>query len=241
MLVFVPTYKGGIPVSTVALVRWTPNLEQGFLVPLKYTHCPGFNEVLEKGLSLSVTQCQVPVSEERGEANGPSPFQPMPALHFTLQDKYNCSARLEGVGNYTDFVPESRWSEEFLCNSNLTYWPGETTEIGNSDVTFWLYFVLRMMGGVCIVTSITLIDATTLTMVKRCGKAEYGRERIWSILGSALVSPIAGTLVDRLSHATGHTDYSPAFYVCDILLLCSIISFRYLKFEVDKPEEGVLR
>jgi len=125
-----------------------------------------------------------------------------------------------------------------LCKSVLVQVkPGQ----GNSQVTFWVYFLLRIIATMFMGSCFSLLDATTLAVVKRCGKAEYGKERMWSTLGAALVSPIAGVIVDQVSRGKGFTDYSPAFYLSNALLVCSIITFFLIELEVDKPEKGVLK
>lgn len=124
-----------------------------------------------------------------------------------------------------------------VCKTNFTFPTGEKIAHGNNALTFWLYFFLRNVGNVFSNACFSLLDATTLTVVKNTKGAEYGKERIFCTLGFALISPLAGLLVDLISGARGFTDYSAAFYLADILLICNILGYFFMKLDVEKPSE----
>jgi len=125
------------------------------------------------------------------------------------------------------------------CSTNVSFATGEIERKGNNATTFWMYFILRILASVFMISCFSLLDATTLAVVNRNGKSEYGKERILCIIGLAVTSPVAGILVDRVSYAKGYKDYSPAFYVSNFLLAINIGAYCLLDLKVEKPEKGV--
>lgn len=112
--------------------------------------------------------------------------------------------------------------------------------IGNHMLTFSTYFLLRIIGGVFLSTAFTLMDATCFAMIKT-NNGEYGKQKLWSILATAIFSPITGILIDHMTKTKGFADYSPAFYVFDGLIICTImLSFR-LKMQLDNPSDKMLK
>lgn len=84
------------------------------------------------------------------------------------------------------------------------------------------------------------MDPIALTMVEKYN-GDFGRERLFSMFGMAIFSPITGILIDYYSRKIGFTDYQPAFYTYDILLVVS--AFTVLKMPLgDKiPADNVFR
>ncbi|ODM98430.1 Major facilitator superfamily domain-containing protein 6 [Orchesella cincta] len=128
--------------------------------------------------------------------------------------------------------------ETFTCKTNYTFESGDKLVEGNNSLTFWLYFAIRIVGNVFMNACFSLLDATTLAVVGNNEGSEYGKERILCTIGAAVVSPLAGLLVDRVSAAKGYTDYSSAFYFSNALLVINIIGYFFMKLTVEKPEEG---
>ena len=158
-------------------------------------------------------------------------------LNFEDSGTNNCSVRVSSPYLSKD------WSNSngIKCKTDKSYFVGKRESIGDAATTFWIYFIIRIIATICTSSCFSLLDATVLAVVKRSGTAEYGKERIWSIFGLALTSPIAGILVDRISKLKKYTDYSPAFYLSNALLLCNIISYFLIKLKVEKPGKDVLR
>lgn len=115
---------------------------------------------------------------------------------------------------------------------------------GNHTLTFWLYLVLRVIASAFLSSCLSLLDATTLVMLKE-HDGEYGKQRMWSILATAVFPPIAGVLVDYASLIKGYNDYSPTFYTFDVLILCTVLlTWRldlHIKWESDTKIKDVLK
>lgn len=68
----------------------------------------------------------------------------------------------------------------------------------SDDRTFWIYFFLRFVGTVMLSGGVTMLDPIALTMIQKYG-GEFGRERLFSTIGMAIFSPLAGLLMDQSS------------------------------------------
>ncbi|XP_054708258.1 major facilitator superfamily domain-containing protein 6-like [Uloborus diversus] len=111
---------------------------------------------------------------------------------------------------------------------------------GNRVLTFWLYFILRILFNIFASICLTLLDATALAMVEAHG-GQYGRQRFWAILAQAIFSPVTGFLVDLLSEHKGYMDYSPAFHFYNVLAVCTAIAVWCMSVDVPPPAENVIK
>lgn len=68
----------------------------------------------------------------------------------------------------------------------------------SDDRTFWIYFFLRFVGTVMLSGGVSMLDPIALTMIQKYG-GEFGRERLFSTIGMAIFSPLAGLLMDQSS------------------------------------------
>nr|XP_015930368.2 major facilitator superfamily domain-containing protein 6 isoform X1 [Parasteatoda tepidariorum] len=112
--------------------------------------------------------------------------------------------------------------------------------VGNRVLTFWVYFVLRILFNIFASICLTLLDATALAMVGAHG-GQYGRQRFWAILAQALFSPVTGFLVDLLTEQKGYADYSPAFHFYNVLAVCTAIAVWMMDVDVPPPAENVIK
>lgn len=115
---------------------------------------------------------------------------------------------------------ESRWSDRFP--------------------TLAITFVVFMSFQVFVATCFSLVEASTLAMVKE-HKDNYGRQRVWAILATAVFSPVTGFLVDVASSYKGKTDYSPSFYIFDILMITNIVLIYILDLPVAPPAKNIVK
>ncbi|EFX74053.1 hypothetical protein DAPPUDRAFT_252370 [Daphnia pulex] len=60
---------------------------------------------------------------------------------------------------------------------------------------FWLYLFLRIMAMATLGTSFTMLDATTICLIKKY-KGQLGRQRLFGVLGSAAFAMTTGILLD---------------------------------------------
>jgi hypothetical protein len=84
------------------------------------------------------------------------------------------------------------------------------------------------------------MDPIALTMVEKYN-GDFGRERLFSMFGMAIFSPITGILIDYSSEKLGFTDYQPAFYTYDILLLVSAFTVLRMPLGDKVPADNVFR
>lgn len=85
-----------------------------------------------------------------------------------------------------------------------------------------------------------MMDPIALTMIEKYG-GDFGRERLFSMFGMAIFSPITGILIDYYSRQLGYTDYSAAFYTYDILLIVSSITVFLMPLGDKLPADNVFR
>lgn len=110
----------------------------------------------------------------------------------------------------------------------------------SDDKVFWIYFLLRFLGTIMLSGGVTMMDPIALTMIEKYG-GDFGRERLFSMFGMAIFSPITGILIDYYSRELGYTDYSAAFYTYDILLIVSSISVLLMPLGDKLPADNVFR
>lgn len=87
---------------------------------------------------------------------------------------------------------------------------------------------------------VTMMDPIALTMIEKYG-GDFGRERLFSMFGMAIFSPITGLLIDYSSRGLDYTDYSAAFYTYDILLVITSITVFLMPLGEKLPAENVFK
>lgn len=110
----------------------------------------------------------------------------------------------------------------------------------SDDKTFWIYFLLRFLATVMLSGGVTMMDPIALTMIEKYG-GDFGRERLFSMFGMAIFSPITGLLIDYSSRGLDYTDYSAAFYTYDILLVITAISVLLMPLGKKLPAENAFQ
>lgn len=83
-----------------------------------------------------------------------------------------------------------------------------------------------------------MMDPIALMTIEKYG-GDFGRERLFSMFGMAVCSPITGVLIDYFSGGLGYTDYSAAFYMYDLLLVISSISVLLMPLGEKIPGENI--
>lgn len=70
--------------------------------------------------------------------------------------------------------------------------------IGNPDVTFWLYLILRSIADIFPTAAIALLDAAVIIATRETstGRGDVGRQLAWGALGFGLFAPIIGIISD---------------------------------------------
>lgn len=110
----------------------------------------------------------------------------------------------------------------------------------SDDNVFWIYFLLRFLGTIMLSGGVTMMDPIALTMIEKYG-GDFGRERLFSMFGMAIFSPITGILIDYYSRDLGYTDYSAAFYTYDVLMVVSALTVFLMPLGDKIPADNVFR
>jgi MFS_1 like family len=84
------------------------------------------------------------------------------------------------------------------------------------------------------------MDPIAMEMTEKYG-GDFGRERLFSMFGMAIFSPITGFLIDYYSKELGYTDYSAAFYCFDVLLVVTAITVFLMPLGKRLPADNVFR
>lgn len=108
----------------------------------------------------------------------------------------------------------------------------------SDDKIFWIYFFLRFLATFMLSGGVTMMDPIALTMIEKYG-GDFGRERLFSMFGMAIFSPITGILIDYSSKGLDYTDYSAAFYTYDVLLVFTAITVLLMPLGEKLPAENV--
>ncbi|XP_017769290.1 PREDICTED: uncharacterized protein LOC108557327 [Nicrophorus vespilloides] len=106
--------------------------------------------------------------------------------------------------------------------------------------TYWIYFVLRFVGSIMMTAGVTIMDPIALTMIEKYG-GDFGREKLFSSMGMALFSPITGVLIDYSSKYLGYTNYSPAFFTYDVLMVISAIAVYLMPLGSKLPADNIFK
>lgn len=110
----------------------------------------------------------------------------------------------------------------------------------SDDKIFWIYFLIRLLATVMLSGGVTMMDPIALTMIEKYG-GDFGRERLFSMFGMAIFSPITGLLIDYSSKGLDYTDYSAAFYTYDVLLVITSITVFLMPLGEKLPAENVFK
>ncbi|XP_064096936.1 major facilitator superfamily domain-containing protein 6-like isoform X1 [Macrobrachium nipponense] len=108
----------------------------------------------------------------------------------------------------------------------------------NNPYTFWIYFFLRTIATFFLASGYTMLDATTLAILKD-KSGELGKQRLLMMLGLASMPVLSGLLVDYYSEDLGYSDYMPAFYMGGAFTMTAALLVMRLQFKVDVAGEDI--
>jgi len=153
-------------------------------------------------------------------------FHPDPCTGQTLPQMYSlpsgcsmeCKAQTNLIG-YCDYII------------------GENRLTTNS-----VYFVLRMLATMALACVFIMLDAQTIQMCKieeeLGNKGAYGRQILYKTLAQAIISPLVGILMDKITEMTGSTNYVAPFVISDILLIITFICICFVQGDIGLPKDG---
>ena len=123
--------------------------------------------------------------------------------------------------------------------TNLVQWCGEEVVHGRvtTNVT---YFILRALAYMALACSYIILDAQTIQMCKMeeeaGNKGSYGQQILYKTLAQAIISPLVGVLMDQITLLTGKTNYIAPFVMCDLLVLCAMLSLCFIDDDIGIPK-----
>ncbi|RXG69206.1 hypothetical protein Avbf_02385 [Armadillidium vulgare] len=142
----------------------------------------------------------------------------------------NCFFYLSGISyNDSDYDSISCPNDcPLRCDVIATSFDGSSP--GTKSMTFYLYFLYRVLATLAISSAFSMIDAVVLEKVKG-NDGDYGRQRVLFHLSQAILPFISGLTVDLLNTGNDSVDYSSSIYMGDVLLGITIIIALTMKFE----------
>ncbi|XP_047496923.1 major facilitator superfamily domain-containing protein 6-like isoform X1 [Penaeus chinensis] len=123
---------------------------------------------------------------------------------------------------------------EGVCSNTFTM-------VDNSPfATLAGYLVVRLLNVFTLATTGTLFNGAAVAILKQKG-GDYGLQKVYGSLGSIVLTPISGLLIDVFSDASGRQDFRPAFFLYFALKLAGSICILYLKLDFKMPSNKVMK
>lgn len=157
------------------------------------------------------------------------------ATTFHLEQAQSCLIPVKSSVSNTN-----SWGA-FGCQTNITIDTGEKLIHGSNPLTFWLYFIFRILATIFMSACYTMMDAAVLAVCKKNPRARFGIQRIFGVLGQAIMSPLGGILVDVFSRGKPQKDYTVAFHLATFLFLLNVLAYCLITLDVEQRGKNILR
>jgi len=113
---------------------------------------------------------------------------------------------------------------------------------GNRVLTNTVYFILRTIATMALACCFIMLDAQTIQMCKMeeaAGKkGSYGQQIVYKTLAQALISPLVGLVMDKVTTMTGYANYTAPFMIGNALLACTLVCICLLDGDIGLPKEA---
>lgn len=121
-----------------------------------------------------------------------------------------------------------------VCSNNFTM-------VDNSPLaTLGGYLAVRLLNVFTLATTGTLFNGAAVAILKQ-HDGDYGLQKVYGSLGSIVLTPISGLLIDVFSDASGRQDFRPAFFLYFALKLAGSICILFLKLDFKMPSNRVMK
>ena len=133
--------------------------------------------------------------------------------------------------------------QELVCEGRTNIVPdcGDSVTRGRA-VTNSIYFALRTLATMALACVFIILDAQTIQMCKMEEEAgnggSYGRQIVYKTLAQAIISPLVGVIMDKITELTGHTNYVAPFLICDLMLLGAFIALFFISEDIGLPKSS---
>lgn len=96
------------------------------------------------------------------------------------------------------------WFSACSANNKTSLSTADDYDYAKHKTGFWLYLVIRILATATLGTSFTMLDATTICLIKKY-KGQLGRQRLFGVLGSATFAMSTGILLDWAANLNNGT------------------------------------
>ena len=124
---------------------------------------------------------------------------------YPIGDFFRCQINPELKNKVAD---SSNCQPVISCDIDNAYDPTESLLaesrcmkiVGDPDVTFWLYLILRSIADIFPTAAITLLDSAIVIATRETssGRGDVGKQLAWGAFGFAILAPIVGLLNDTV-------------------------------------------
>ena len=96
--------------------------------------------------------------------------------------------------------------------------------IGNPQLTFWMYLVIRSLADIFPTAAVALLDASVVIATREtsCGRGDVGRQLAFGSFGFAIFGPLTGYLTTIVPKSPIY--YLPIVLHCLMVLLAAFVA-----------------
>ncbi|XP_051175961.1 uncharacterized protein LOC127291081 isoform X2 [Leptopilina boulardi] len=147
----------------------------------------------------------------------------IPSSLQTMEINKSCSVQCKLENPYTT---PGNVLEESLCGQI----------IGNPQLTFWMYLVIRSVADIFPTAAVVLLDAAVVIATREtsCGRGDVGRQLAFGSLGFALFGPLTGYLTTIVPKSSVY--YLPIVLHCLMVLLAACVALSANGMPLSPPE-----
>ncbi|XP_076031168.1 major facilitator superfamily domain-containing protein 6-like [Oratosquilla oratoria] len=149
-------------------------------------------------------------------------------------DASNFDLGLMGNASSCPLICEALTNRTELCTNE------KTSEDLNPTVTFAAYLACRMFITLTLATSFTLYDGAVAAILKQ-KNGDFGFQRLYHNLGSIILTPVSGALIDYFTELNGFQDFRPAFIMYCTMKTLSAILILFVNLDFKEPSRQVLK
>jgi len=105
-----------------------------------------------------------------------------------------------------------------------------------------VYFVLRTIATMALACCFIMLDAQTIQMCRmeemNGKRGAYGRQILYKTLAQAIISPLVGVIMDKITMLTGSPNYLAPFIISNVFLLATSISVCLIEKDIGLPKDS---
>ncbi|XP_039282566.1 major facilitator superfamily domain-containing protein 6-like [Nilaparvata lugens] len=156
----------------------------------------------------------------------------------TCQDV--CSGS-ENSSTCENLFPECKQSCNFTClpvSPSVDH--GDNTQFYKGMI-FWLYVIFMSLGSIGFNVINSISDTICFDVLGDGQEKKYGKQRVWGTIGFGIFALLGGYAVDVYSGDSGIKDYTPAFSIALVCMICDVICCFTLKLPPLPRSENIVK